>query len=131
MDKTSSIIPDQLRRTIEENEFISRNKFYLVLIFSCLWFSYCWWLSEQYDFDFGEYTIIVRLLFCIIHVLTVWKLFQYIIKLAFRLYQLSRRLRIILIDYLSMIGLTFVLFLLLTFVFNFKEFLREVFTIVD
>jgi hypothetical protein len=119
MDKTS--------RT-EANEFIAHNQFYLVLIFIGLWFSYCWWLSEQYHFDFGQYTTILRLLFCIIHVLTIWSFFQYIIKLIFRFYQFSKRLGIILIDHLIMTILTF---LLLTFVLYFKDFLREIIAIVN
>jgi hypothetical protein len=119
MDKTS---------TKEENKFIARNQFYIVLIFIGLWFSYCWWLSEQYHFNFGQYTIILRLLFCLIHVLTAWTFFQYIIKLVFRLYQFSKRLGSILIDHLIMIILTF---LLLTFVLNFRQFLRETVAIVD
>jgi hypothetical protein len=69
--------------TTEENEFLARNQFRLAFIFSGLWLSYCWWLSERYHFDFGRYTIVIRLLFCLIHVLTVWKFFQYIIKLSF------------------------------------------------
>jgi hypothetical protein len=117
--------------TTEENEFISRNQFRLALVFSGLWLSYCWWLSERYRFDFGRYTIIVRLLFCIIHVLTVWKFFQYIIKIAFRLYRLTTRIRAALPRHLTMIGLSLVLFALLTFVLNFKQFLREAFAIVD
>jgi hypothetical protein len=124
MNKINS---NSLRTTIE-NEFIGRNQFYLALIFIVLWFSYCWWLSEQYHFDFGQYTIILRLLFCIIHVLTVWNFFQYIIKLIFRLYQFSRRLGIVLIDHLIMIIITFVL---LTFVLSFKQFLREIFGIIN
>jgi len=117
--------------TTEENEFIARNQFRLALIFSGLWLSYCWWLSERYRFDFGRYTTIIRLLFCIIHVLTVWKFFQYIIKIAFRLYRLTRRIRAALPRHLTMIALSLVLFALLTFVLNFKQFLREAFAIVD
>jgi len=112
----------------EENKFIARNQVYIVLIFISLWFLYCWWLSEQYYFNFGQYTTILRLLFCLIHVLTAWTFFQYIIKLAFRLYQFSKRLGSILIDHLIMIILTF---LLLTFVLNFRQFLREIVAIVD
>jgi hypothetical protein len=117
--------------TTEENEFVSRNQFRLAFIFSGLWLSYCWWLSERYHFDFGRYTTIVRLLFCIVHVLTVWKFFQYIIKLTFRLYRLTRRLRAALPRHLTIIGLSLVLFVLLTFVLHFKQFLREAFAIVD
>ncbi len=117
--------------TTEENEFITRNQFRLALVFSGLWLSYCWWLSERYRFDFGRYTTIVRLLFCIVHVLTVWKFFQYIIKIAFRLYHLTRRLRAALPRHLTIIGLSLVLFALLTFVLHFKQFLREAFAIVD
>jgi hypothetical protein len=117
--------------TTEENEFVARNQFRLALIFSGLWLSYCWWLSERYRFDFGRYTTIIRLLFCIIHVLTVWKFFQYMIKIAFRLYRLTRRIRAALPRHLTMIALSLVLFALLTFVLNFKQFLREAFAIVD
>lgn len=118
-------------RVEEENEFVARNQFRLALIFSGIWLSYCWWLSERYRFDFGRYTNFVRLLFCIVHVLTVWKLFQYIIKVAFRFYRLTRRLRAALPRHLTFIGLSLVLFLLLTFVLHFKQFLREAFAIVD
>ena len=117
--------------TTEENEFIARNQFRLALVFSGLWLSYCWWLSERYRFSFGRYTNIIRLLFCVLHVLTVWKIFQYIIKIAFRLHRLSGRIRAALPRYLTMIVLSFVLFALLTFVLNFKQFLREAFAIVD
>lgn len=125
--------PPPIKRlsTTEENEFVARNQFRLALIFSGIWLSYCWWLSERYRFDFGRYTIIIRLLFCIIHVLTVWKFFQYIIKIAFRLYQFTRRIRTALPRHLTMIALSLVLFALLTFVLNFKQFLREAFAIVD
>ena len=115
----------------EENEFLARNQFRLAFIFSGLWLSYCWWLSERYHFDFGRYTIVVRLLFCIAHVLTVWKLFQYMIKLAFRFYRLTKRLRAALPAQLTIIGLSIVLFALLTFVLHFKQFLRDAFAIVD
>jgi hypothetical protein len=115
----------------EENEFIARNQLRLALIFSGLWLSYCWWLSERYHFDFGRYTTIIRLLFCVLHVLTVWKFFQYIIKVAFRLYRLTRRIRAAIPRHLTIIALSFVLFGLLTFVLNFKQFLREAFAIVD
>jgi len=118
---------DKISRT-EENKFIARNLFYIVLIFIGLWFLYCWWLSEQYYFNFGQYTIILRLLFSLIHVLTAWIFFQYIIKLVFRLYQFSIRLGSILIEHLIMIILTFGL---LTFVLNFRQFLREIVAIVD
>lgn len=124
-------VPVKRSSRIEENEFLARNQFRLAFIFSGLWLSYCWWLSERYQFDFGRYTNIVRLLFCIVHVLTVWKLFQYMIKIAFRLYRLTRRLRAALPRHLTMIGLTLVLFLLLTFVLHFKQVVREAFAIVD
>lgn len=117
--------------TVEANEFVAQNQFRLALVFSGIWLSYCWWLSERYRFDFGRFTTIIRLLFCIIHVLTVWKFFQYIIKVAFRLYRLSRRIRAALPRHLTMISLSFVLFALLTFVLNFKQFLRDAFAIVD
>jgi hypothetical protein len=117
--------------TTEENEFIARNQFRLAFVFSGLWLSYCWWLSERYRFDFGRYTTLIRLLFCVLHVLTVWKFFQYIIKIAFRLFRLTRRIRAALPRHLTIIGLSFVLFALLTFVLNFKQFLREAFAIVD
>lgn len=116
---------------VDANEFVARNQFRLAFIFSGLWLSYCWWLSERYRFDFGRYTTIVRLLFCILHVLTVWKFFQYIIKVAYRLYRLTRRIRAALPRHLTMVGLSLVLFALLTFVLNFKQFLREAFAIVD
>ncbi|CAF0728507.1 unnamed protein product [Adineta steineri] len=125
---STSILP---LSTTEENEFINRNQFRLAFVFSGLWLSYCWWLSERYRFDFGRYTTIIRLLFCVLHVLTVWKFFQYIIKLAFRLYRLTRRIRANLPRHLTLIGLSLLLFALLTFVLNFKEFLREAFAIVD
>jgi hypothetical protein len=128
MDKTLRLISNQLK-TREENEFLADNQCYLVLIFSGLWFLYCWWLSEQCYFDFGQYTMIFRWLFCVIHVLIVWKVFQYIIKLVFRFYQFTRRLGILLIDYSSLIALTFLLFVLLTFVLNLKQFLRDIFLI--
>ncbi len=124
-------VPIKRLSTAEENEFVSRNQFRLALIFSGLWLSYCWWLSERYRFDFGRYTIIVRLLFCIIHVLTAWKFFQYLIKIAFRLHRLTRRLRATLPHHLTIIGLSLVLFALLTFVLHFKQFVREAFAIVD
>ncbi|CAF3790082.1 unnamed protein product [Rotaria magnacalcarata] len=117
--------------TAEANEFVARNQFRLALVFSGIWLSYCWWLSERYRFDFGQYTTIIRLLFCVIHVLTVWKFFQYIIKIAFRLYGLSKRIRAALPRHLTMIVLSLVLFALLTFVLNFKQFLRDAFAIVD
>ncbi|CAF1028522.1 unnamed protein product [Adineta ricciae] len=115
----------------EENDFISRNQFRLAFVFSGLWLSYCWWLSERYRFDFGQYTIAIRLLFCVLHVLTVWKIFQYMMRIAFRLHRLTRRLRASLPQHLMMIGLSLFLFGLLTFVLNFKQFLREAFAIVD
>jgi len=137
MDKTSNTIPNQLLvqiaqlTTTEENEFIARNQFHLALVFLGLWLSYCWWLSEQYRFNFGQYTTIFRWLFCIIHVLTVWSFFQYIIKLVFRLYHFSRRLRVVLTNHLIILVLSCILFLLLTFVLNFKRFLQDAFAIVD
>lgn len=127
----STALPVVRFSTVEENEFVARNQFRLALVFSGLWLSYCWWLSERYCFDFGRYTNIIRLLFCIIHVLTVWKLFQYSIKIAFRIYRLTRRVRAALPGHLTIVGLTLVLFALLTFVLNFKQFLREAFAIVD
>ncbi|CAF1175088.1 unnamed protein product [Adineta steineri] len=116
---------------MEEYEFIIYNQIHIILVFLGLWFSYCWWLAEQYRFNFGRYTTILRLLFCIIHVLAVWTFFQYIIKFAVRLYHFSRRLRAVVTDHLIMIALSFVLFLLLTFVLNFKDFLTDAFAIVD
>ncbi len=110
---------------------VEENQFYLILIFLSLWFLYCWWLSEEYNLNFGEYTTIIRLLFCIIHVLIAWKIFQYIIKLIFRLYYFSKRLQTVLIDHLVTIILSCVLFLLLTVVLNLKKLLRECFAIVD
>jgi hypothetical protein len=104
---------------------MEENQFYLILIFISLWFSYCWWLSEEYNLNFGSYTTIVRLLFCIIHVYTVWKLFHYLTKLIFRLYYFSKRLQIALMDNLNTIILSFVLFLLLTFVLNLKQFCNK------
>ena len=115
----------------EENEFVARHQFRSALIFSGLWLSYCWWLAEQYQFDFGRYTTIIRLLFCIVHVLTVWKFFQYIIKVAFRLHRVTRRIRAAIPRHLTMVLLSLVLFALLTFVLHFKKFLREAFAIVD
>ncbi|CAF0778266.1 unnamed protein product [Rotaria sp. Silwood1] len=136
-DKIPIAIPYQLTTSLarlsitEENEFVARNQFRLALVFSGLWLSYCWWLSERYRFDFGRYTTIIRLLFCIVHVLTVWKFFQYIIKVAYRLYRFTKRLRAAIPRHLTMIVLSLVLFALLTFVLNFKQFLRDAFAIVD
>ncbi|UJR33870.1 hypothetical protein I4U23_021291 [Adineta vaga] len=128
----SSIQLETLTRTDEEeNKFISRNQFRSAFIFSGLWLSYCWWLSERYRFDFGQYTIVIRLLFCILHVLTVWKFFQYMMRIAFRFYRFTRRLRASLPHHFMIIGLSLFLFLLLTIVLNFKQFLREAFAIVD
>lgn len=107
-----------------ENKYISRNQFYFILIFIILWLLYCWWLSEEYQFNFGEYTIIFRLLFCIIHILTIWIFFQYIINFIFRLYRLGK----IFFNHLLM---TIITFLLLTFVLNFKEYIRKAVAIVD
>lgn len=120
-----------LRARAEENEFIARNQFRLAFAFSGLWLSYCWWLSERYRFDFGQYTVAVRLLFCVLHVLTVWKFFQYATRIAFRACRLTRRLRASLPRHLMIIGLSLLLFALLTFVLHFKQFLREAFAIVD
>ena len=137
LDKNAITIPYQPLVSVarsfvnEENDFVARNQFRSALIFSGLWLSYCWWLSERYHFDFGRYTTIVRLLFCLLHVLTVWKFFQYIIKLVFRLYCFTRRIRAVIPRHLTIIILSLVLFLLMTFVLNFKQFLREAFAIVD
>lgn len=117
--------------TIEENDFLTRNQFRSALVFSALWLSYCWWLSERYHFDFGRYTTVMRLFFCLLHVLTVWKFFQYMIKVAFRVYRFTRRLRTAIPRHLSMIILSLVLFVLLTFVLSFKRFLKDAFAIVD
>ena len=117
--------------TIEENEFLARNQFRSALIFSGFWLSYCWWLSERFHFDFGRYTTLVRLLFCLLHVLTVWNFFQYMIRVAYRIYRFTRRIRAALPRHLTMIVLSMVLFLLLTFVLSFKKFLKEAFAIVD
>ena len=115
----------------EERDFLARHRCHSLIAFLALWLSYCWWLSEWCCFDFGRYTITLRLLFCILHVLTVWRCFQYMIKLAFRLYRLSRRLQAMLPDLFMLAGLSLVLFLILTFVLHFKPFVREAFAIVD
>jgi hypothetical protein len=127
----SSTSPVNNRLAIEENEFIARNQFRLALTFSGLWLSYCWWLSERYHFDFGRYTTIARLIFCLLHVLTVWKFFQYMIKVAFRLHRFTRRIQDAVPRHLTIIVLSLVLFLLLTFVIHFKQFLRDAFAVVD
>ena len=116
---------------LEENEFIARNQLRSAIIFSGFWLSYCWWLSERYHFDFGRYTTLIRLLFCLVHVLTVWKFFQYVIKIIYRFYRFTRRLRAAIPRHLTVILLSLVLFLLLTLVLHFKKFLREAFAIID
>lgn len=116
---------------IEENEFIARHQFRSAIIFTGFWLSYCWWLSERYRFDFGRYTTFVRLLFCLVHVLTVWRFFQYIIKIIYRIHRFTLHLRATVPRHLTVVLLSLVLFILLTFVLNFKTFLREAFAIVD
>ncbi|CAF0782754.1 unnamed protein product [Didymodactylos carnosus] len=128
LTKTTNGLPSS---TTDEEQFLLQNNFRFSLIFSVIWLSYCWILTEHYKFDFGKFTVIIRLLFCLLHVLTIWKLFQYIMKLIHRFYRLVRRIRVLLPQQISLIIFSLILFLLLTMVLHFKQFLRDIFAIVD
>ena len=52
-------------------------------------------------------------------------------NLLLRFYRFSQRLQVAVTDQLILIVLSVVLFLLLTFVLDFKDFLRDAFAVVD